>query len=146
MFEYVPTVVSGLLERANDARDVEVAVTQRPVQPVPHRVPVSEIACGDPPGHGRRHVLQVDMDHAVGGFPSERQRVTRPHDDVTGIEAQADVGDLEQPFHVPRSLYHGPVMRVHGHTQSAFAGQATTRSIPRPSAAQPTASSRSAPS
>ena len=63
----------------------------------------------------------------------------RPHHDVTGVEAQTDVGDLEQP---PTSSGpdHGSVDADARHTHPSFPGRSHGRVDPSPSAAQPAAS------
>ena len=42
---------------------------------------------------------------------------------MTGIEAQADVGDIEQPLDVLGSLHDRAVVWVHGHAEPTFAGR-----------------------
>jgi hypothetical protein len=61
------------------------------------------------------------VDDARRGFASEVERIPATDQDVSGVEAQPDLGDLQQALDVGGSLDHGSVGGMEGDPQTTIA-------------------------
>ena len=97
LLEHVPAVVARPLEGADDRGDVDIALTERPVQPRAHRLGIAELT-GPHPGRQRIvDVLEVHVLDARRVLDRERDRVDAADQQVPGVQAQPDRAPGQHP-------------------------------------------------
>src|SRR4029079_4982740 len=107
LLEDVPARIAGALERGHDAGDVDVAGAERDEHALAHRVGEGGLAAHDPGGQGGAHVLEVDVADPVRVRADDRTRIGAGRGQVTGVDAEADVGALDDPQGLRAALDHG---------------------------------------
>src|SRR5438067_1443566 len=73
--------------------------------------------------HVQAHVLDVDVVDATAPVAQRLDRVGAADQEVTGVDEQADVGELEHAVDLPRRLDEGARVGVEGRLEPAAACQ-----------------------
>src|SRR5215471_19085531 len=114
LLEHIPTAVSGRAQLGHKTEHVDTAAAERSEETTPHGVAVREI----PTPHQLREPLVDVFQMHVPDAPSGRRRhmygVPTADNQVAGVQAEADVGKLEQAGDLRRALDDRAHVRMEG--------------------------------
>ena len=126
LLEHVPAAVAPVFERLDRARDVDIALAERPEQAGPGGVQRGDLVLRDGRGQRKVDVFQVDQPHPVSMVGGERDRVHAADGEMARIQAPLHVRAPKDLLHVLGPLHQGADVGVE------HLGQAVTGRTPGP--------------
>src|SRR5215510_2484932 len=118
LLQHVPAAIARCLEVPHQCGDVDDARAERPEETLPDGLGIVKVATLDSSQQQIVDVLQVYVLDARTGGLRELDRVHAADEQVTGVKAETDVGELEQAAHILRALDDGSCMWVEGQLQA----------------------------
>src|SRR3712207_3620953 len=112
LLQDVPALVAGRIEQLQYPPHVHVPLAERPVEPAPHGLFVTDFARENPPREPPVHVLEVHVAHPLRRLPGELDGVPAADHRVPRVEAQRGLAPIQEAPHVLGALDHRTVVRV----------------------------------
>src|SRR5215208_6814062 len=120
LFQHVPSIVACPAKYFQHALDVHVAVSQRPIEPVPDRLFIRQCARHHPFGEVPIHILQMDVTNPRRCRLRQRDGIPASDHGVSRVEAECRVATLEETLHVFGVFDLGSVVWVEHHAEAVL--------------------------
>src|SRR5215211_6106046 len=120
LFQHVPSIVACPAKYFQHALDVHVAVSQRPIEPVPDRPFIRQCARHHPFGEVPIHILQMDVTNPRRCRLRQRDGIPAPDHRMSRVEAECCVATVEETLHVFGAFDLGSVVWVEDYAEAVI--------------------------
>src|SRR5215208_2364003 len=120
LFQHVPSIVACPAQYFQHAPDIHVAVSQRPIEPVPDRLFIRQRARDHPFGEVPIDILQVDVTNPRRCRLRQRDGIPAPDHRMSRVEAECCVATVEETLHVFGVFDLGSVVWVEHHAEAVL--------------------------
>src|ERR671921_179253 len=120
LFQHVPSIVACPAKYFQHTPDVYVAVSERPVEPVPDRMFIRQLARDHPFSEVPIHILQVDVTNPRRCRLSQRDGIPAPDHRMSRVEAECRVATVKETLHVFGAFDLGSVVWVEHHAEAVL--------------------------